>query len=159
MLHKEKRRAFPNISLEEKMSTLSRLLRILIRINVFPFKADFQKRKLSFAFCSRPTFIYAFVVFALLSMQFISQGEGPSKIILTFHLMNNIFSGVIGYAEVFGFWWNINSQADGTDLISLFGSFVMLQVIVSSFLFILKNAGKYETCRLSYLTSGLQKLQ
>ena len=57
------------------MSTLSRLLRILIRINVFPFKADFQKRKLSFAFCSRPTFMYAFVVFALLSMQFLSLGE------------------------------------------------------------------------------------
>ena len=67
--------------------------------------------------------------------------------------MNNIFSGVIGYAKVFGFWWNINSQADGTDLISLFGSFVMLQVIVSSFLFILKNAGIYET----YLTSVLQE--
>ena len=69
--------------------------------------------------------------------------------------MNNIFSGVVGYAEVFGFWWNINSQADGTDLISLFGSFVMLQVIVSSFLFILKNAGIFET----YFTSELQEFQ
>ena len=69
--------------------------------------------------------------------------------------MKKIFSGVIGYAEVYGFWWNINSQADGTDLISMFGSFVMLQVIVSSFLFIVKNAGIYET----YLTSVLQEFQ
>ena len=49
----------------------------------------------------------------------------------TFHLMNNIFSGVIGYAEVFGFWWNINSQADGTDLISLFGVYLALNVKIS----------------------------
>ena len=75
ILPKEKRSIHPTIMSVDKISIVSRLLRILIKSHIFPLKADFEKRQLSFSFCSMPTFFYSLYSVIILFLSQTGQGK------------------------------------------------------------------------------------
>ena len=74
MLPKDRRKIHPSED-NQKMSLLARLLRFLIRINFFPLKADFDKMKLSFAFCSWRSIIFLSFTFIIMGSTQAAQGQ------------------------------------------------------------------------------------
>ena len=91
MLPKERRSIHPSEE-NQKMSSLARLLRFLIKINLFPLKADYEKRQLLFTFCSWRPIAFVSVTLITVALPQVAQGRFPYSIISWFCLFETVSS-------------------------------------------------------------------